>query len=211
MAADDTSQDFERALLAMDRVGARETLAGALRSTDAFGSLESVVTPALERIGREWETGRVALAQLYMAGRIAEQVVSDLLPEGPPATGPRLAIAVLADHHVLGKRLVLSALRAAGYAVTDYGHGLSVQQLVQRCHNERPEVLLISTLMLPSALIVRDVVARLSLPGARPAVIVGGAPFRIDPELWHEVGADAAGRDSAEAIALVRRFTGGDR
>ena len=40
---------------------------------------------------------------------------------------------------------------------------------------------------------------------------VGGAPFRLDTGLWQEVGADATGRNSAEAIALVDRFTGGAR
>jgi len=118
-----------------------------------------------------------------------------------------LAIAVLEDHHALGKRLVLSALRSSGYAVADHGHGVTVERLVQRCRDEKPRVLLISTLMLPAALRVREVVDRLALPAPRPLVIVGGAPFRLDPELWREVGADATGRNSSAAIELVDRFT----
>ena len=34
-------------------------------------------------------------------------------------------------------------------------------------------------------------------------VIVGGAPFLFDDKLWREVGADAMGRNAAEAVALV--------
>jgi methanogenic corrinoid protein MtbC1 len=213
MDADDRARAFEHALLAMDRVSARETLLAAVEGADSLAVTEAVVAPALERIGDDWEQGSVSLAQLYMAGRIAEQVVSEVLPQSWSAGDehPQLAIAVLEDHHALGKRLVLSALRSAGYAVTDYGHGVTVEGLVQRCRDDNPRVLLISTLMLPAALRVREVVDRLAVPTPRPVVIVGGAPFRLDPTLWTEVGADATGRNSSEAIELVDRFTGGVR
>ena len=213
MRADDQARAFERALLAMDRVGARQALLAAAEGSDTLAVAESIVAPALERIGDDWEHGSVSLAQLYMAGRIAEQIVSEVLPQSRPGDGerPQLAIAVLEDHHALGKRLVLSALRSSGYSVADYGHGVTVERLVQRCRDDKPRVLLISTLMLPAALRVREVVDRLALPAPRPLVIVGGAPFRLDPELWREVGADAVGRNSAAAIELVDRFTGGAR
>ena len=214
MEADDQTHAFERALLAMDRVGAREALlAAAEGAADTLAVAESVVAPALERIGDAWEHGSVSLAQLYMAGRIAEQVVDEVLPQVRPDDGAAapVAIAVLEDHHALGKRLVLSALRSSGHAVTDYGLGVTVDRLVQLCHDDQPRILLISTLMLPAALRVREVVDRLAQAGAPPVVIVGGAPFRLDPELWREMGADATGRNSAEAIELVDRFTGGAR
>ncbi len=216
MEVHDRALAFELALLAIDRVGARETLIAATSGAaagDALKVAEGVVTEALEHIGDEWEHGAVSLAQLYMAGRIAEQIVGEVLPPSrhDDDRRPRVAIAVLEDHHALGKRLVLSALRASGHAVADYGHGVSVQQLVQRSHEDKLRVLLVSTLMLPAALRVRELVKGLRLPGSPPAVIVGGAPFRLDPGLWQEVGADATGSNSAEAIELVDRFTGGAR
>ncbi len=213
MTIEERARDFAVALVAMDRVQAEEALRAAAEESDAPTVTEDVVTPALERIGGDWEQGVISLAQLYMAGRIAEQVVSEKLPSMATRKGerPQLAIAVLEDHHTLGKRLVLSALRASGHAVADYGHGVPVERLVQRCDADKPRVLLISTLMLPAALRVRDVVRQLALPGSPPAVVVGGAPFRLDPDLWREVGADAAGRNSTEAVRLVDHFLGGTR
>ena len=141
MEVHDRARAFELALLAIDRVGARETLIAATSGAaagDALKVAEGVVTEALEHIGDEWEHGAVSLAQLYMAGRIAEQIVGEVLPPSRQDDGrrPQVAIAVLEDHHALGKRLVLSALRASGHAVADYGHGVSVQQLVQRSHED---------------------------------------------------------------------------
>ena len=202
---------FEFALLSTDDVAARREFAAAAEREGTFAAMETLVVPALQHIGDAWEAGELALAQLYLAGRIAEEVVTAALPATSPffAGVPPMAIAVLEDHHVLGKRLVLSALRAAGYGVTDYGRGVGVDDLVARCAADRPRILLVSTLMLPSALRVRDLATGLDALAERPALIVGGAPFRLDPELWREVGADAGGRNSADAIALVRRFLGG--
>jgi len=35
---------------------------------------------------------------------------------------------------------------------------------------------------------------------------VGGAPFIFDPNLWQEVGADAMGRNAADAIKLLQKY-----
>ena len=200
------SAAFERALLRGDRAAARTALRAGLGDADPIHVSEAVVVPALEHIGLAWEVGEISLATLYLSGVLAEEVVSDVLPHSRPAVdgSPQIAIVVLEDHHVLGKRLVLSALRGAGYAVEDYGHGLSAKDVLARCRAERPRVLLVSTLMLPAALKVGALAAGLADQDPRPALFVGGAPFRLDPELSGEVGADAAGHNSADALRLVR-------
>jgi trimethylamine corrinoid protein len=202
----DLSRAFEQALLRGDRAAARSALRSGIGEEDPVSLSEAVVVPALERIGASWESGDISLATLYLGGVLAEEVVAEVLPNTRPGNGgtPSIAIVVLEDHHVLGKRLVLSALRSAGYAVEDYGHGLSPRDVVARCRAEEPRVLLVSTLMLPAALKVRALVDGLAELTQRPALFVGGAPFRFDPELWREVGASGAGANSADALRLVR-------
>jgi hypothetical protein len=43
--------------------------------------IERVVAPALEHLGLEWEAGTVALSQIYMGGRLCEDLVNELLPD----------------------------------------------------------------------------------------------------------------------------------
>lgn len=206
MNGHDEAQAFERALLRGDRSAARAVLRAGLGDRGAVDVSEAVVVPALERIGASWEIGDISLATLYLSGVLAEEVVGEVLPSSrPTADGSApIAIVVLEDHHVLGKRLVLSALRSAGYAVEDYGHGLSPREVISRCRAESPRVLLVSTLMLPAALRVSDLSAGLADLDPRPTLFVGGAPFRLDPDLWREVGADGAGHNSGDALRLVR-------
>ncbi len=204
----DRSLEFEEALLAVDRVGARRALE-ADPDVPLEARLEGIVVPALERLGVAWEREQVALSQIYMAGRIAEDLISALRPPPAPQPGaPRLAITVLEDHHVLGKRLVLAMLGAAGVPVVDLGH-TTVEELVERVCAERFDLVLISVLMLPSALRVRQVVEGLAARGRPVPLVVGGAPFRLDPELAARVGAWAYGTSAADAVKLVARFREG--
>ncbi len=207
----DAVSDFEQALLSLDRLAAENLLGQSADSERPIQLLEKLVVPALERIGAGWEQGTVALSQVYMSGRICEELVDHILPPGDSArrNRPRMAIAALQDYHFLGKRIVYSVLRASGFDLLDYGR-MDVDDLVQRVRQDGIEVLLISVLMLPSALRVKDVRAKLRVSGPDVKIVVGGAPFRLDDQLWQEVGADAMGRHASEAVEIITRIMKGE-
>lgn len=208
--AEEYEREFEMALLTLDRLAATRVLAAATDVTSPLAAIERLVIPVLERIGREWEQGRLALSQVYMSGRICEELIDGLLPGdgGIRSHQPRLALAVLEDCHLLGKRMVHATLRSGGFAVHDYGRR-DVDSLVQQTLEDEVEVLLISALMLPSALRVAQVRTGLDRAGCRAKLIVGGAPFRLDDRLWREVGADAMGRTASDAVAAIAHVSGG--
>lgn len=199
---------LEQALLAMDRLAVGRILSASGRGSDPFSTVERVMMPALERIGRGWESGSYSLSQVYMSGVICEEAVDRILPlSGTPPRGrhPPMAIAVLEDSHLLGKRIVCSVLRAAGFHALDYGTQ-DVQGLVGRVREDRVEILLISVLMLPSALRVKDLRRALDEAGSPVPIIVGGAPFRLDDRLCREVGADATSATAAGAVETIERI-----
>jgi methanogenic corrinoid protein MtbC1 len=200
--------EMETALLLVDRVKAGRIVRDSCTAGSPFTCLETLIVPALEDVGRRWEAGDVALSQVYMSGRICEEIVDSMLPSGDPrrVDQPKMAIAVLEDHHTLGKRIVLSVLRAGGYELTDYGHGVSVDQLVEQVTRDKVIILLISTLMLPAALRSKEAIARIKKIQPETKIIVGGAPFIFDPMLWKEVGADAMGHAASETLELVNRM-----
>jgi methanogenic corrinoid protein MtbC1 len=205
---------FLEALLNIDRGAARRVLKSACQSAKPGDALESLVMPVLERIGNRWEAGELALSQVYMSGRICEELIETLLPDksgNGAGSEPRVAIGVLEDHHALGKRMVLSVLRAGGVPVRDYGCGLGVGELVERSRADGIQVLLVSALMLRSALRIKDLVAALRGAGLPVKVVAGGAPFVCDRRQADEVGADAAGYSASDAVAIVRRLLGGER
>ena len=81
-------------------------------------------------------------------------------------------------------------------------------ELVCKIQEDCIEILLVSTLMLASALRLRELRAQLDSQGIAVKIIVGGAPFRFDPNLWREVGADATSNTASGAIEIIKEMIG---
>jgi methanogenic corrinoid protein MtbC1 len=207
------SEQLEAALLAMDPVATRELL-DSTKGDDGLSPIEladGVILPTLTRFGDAWDHGRLTLSQVYMAARILEQVLGESFkPVHGLRSRPVIGVAVLEDYHALGKRIVHAVLTSAGCNAIDLGTGLSVDEIVERVEAEDIEILMISVLMFNKALHVTQLVERLKAQGlGHVRVVVGGAPFIHDPELWRQVGADACGRSAADAIRLAIGTTRG--
>ena len=197
--------EFELSLLQVNRVKAAEIFERCFTSSGSIGLLEQLAIESLEIIGAGWENGTISLSQVYMSGIICEELIDQYFPRSEVSRkkGPKMAIAVLQDYHALGKRIVYSVIRAGGYDLIDFGQGLSVDDLVEKTIENQIEILLISTLMLPSALKVKEVRKNLTERGYTVRIIVGGAPFRLDSKLWLAVGADEDGRNASYITRLL--------
>ncbi len=204
---DDLPNAFYAALVALDRPRIETLFQQAVSSQSPMHLVEALMVPALTRLGDEWSAGKIALSQIYMGSRICEDVVERVLPAmAEERKGyPPMAITVLNDYHALGKHIVLSVMRAGGFDILDYGR-MEVDALVERIMGDGVKILLISVLMLPAALKVKALRAALDAKGYRVRIAVGGAPFLFDPELWREVGADAMGRNAADAVTIVTHW-----
>jgi methanogenic corrinoid protein MtbC1 len=205
------SSQFEQALLAVDRVAARTLLLEAQQQVGNTAVFDAVITPVLESIGRQWEAGDLALSQIYMSGIVCEELVTALYPQSQETSRLTVPIGIVTfeDYHALGKRIVASVLRASGIPVRDYGHGVQLEALVKIVVADQIKILLISTLMFPAALRIQAVRAALTAAGQRVKIVVGGAPFRLDPQLWQIVSADAMGQTAAEAVTITKRLLEG--
>jgi methanogenic corrinoid protein MtbC1 len=200
-------KEFKTALLQINRIKAAEIFENFYINGTGFNQLEILAIRSLEQIGEGWERGNVSLSQVYMSGVICEELIEKYLPifNVERKNTPKIAIGVLQDHHALGKRIVYSMLGSAGYEVLDFGQGLSVDELVNKTIENKIEVLLISTLMLPSALKVKEVREKLIKEGHITKIIVGGAPFRLDSDLWKNVQADADGKNASDIVSVLER------
>ncbi|MGM0454365.1 MAG: cobalamin B12-binding domain-containing protein [Thermodesulfobacteriota bacterium] len=203
-------KQFEQALLLMDRPQARAILEKGAMDAGAVDCIESIVVPALESVGSGWETGQVSLSQVYMSGRICEALMDSILPADGAGHGshPEMAIAVLEDYHLLGKRILATVLRANRYDPVDYGR-IETYDLIEQVERDGIEVLLLSTLMLNSALQIKAVRQGLADRGLDVKIIAGGAPFRFDPSLVREVGADATAVQASDVVHVIHGVTGG--
>jgi methanogenic corrinoid protein MtbC1 len=205
-----SEDEFIALLLSADRLAVQGLFANIPDLEQVMAIIEGLIVPALEKIGQRWESGELSLSQIYVSGRICEDIVDSLLPDNDPQriNQPTLAITVLDDFHLLGKRMVAATLRASGYNLIDYGR-MQIDEIVDSVKRDRPDILLISVLMLPSALRIKELRQQLEALDQPIKLVVGGAPFRFDPQLWQEVGADAYGNNASDVVAVIRNVLGG--
>jgi len=203
-------EEFQQALQSLNRLEVQQILKRALIDRSPLQCIENLVLPTMMQIGTGWEQGTITLSQVYMSGRICEDLVDTILPPADPKRKdqPTMAIATLDDYHMLGKRIVYSVLRSSGFELLDYGRR-TMDALAGSVQDDGIEILLVSVLMLPSALRVRDLKTKLDQRNVNLKLGVGGAPFRFDENLWVEVGADAMGRNASDAVEIIAQMTGG--
>ncbi len=203
-----TSSAIERtisAILSLDEADLEKLVHQSMASMTPLQVAEEIISPALERIGILWEEGTANLAQIFLGSRLCEDLLQRILPQEAHwrKDSPVIAITNYDDHHSLGKKIVYMTLRSAGYDIIDLGW-TDANSIALKVKEHQVEVLMVSTLMLRSALKTREI-PRLLREGRSSAVmVVGGAPFIFDPELAREVGAEALGSSGADAAGIVQ-------
>jgi methylmalonyl-CoA mutase cobalamin-binding domain/chain len=176
--------------------------------------LTDVLHPALVQIGRLWGLESASLVQTFVASKIAEDVLLRCTPDkaGPSPTAAHKGQIVIGniedDFHSLGRRMVVSFLRAAGWQVHDLGNDVTAEQFVEKAIEVKAAVVGASAMMQTTALNIRrlrDLIDARGLKG-RIKLAVGGAVFNWHPDLVAEVGGDGTANNAAGADALMERL-----
>ncbi len=204
--------EFEDTLLSLNRVAAKNIISSEFTGDNAFEVINEIISPTLERIGELWAHGEIALSQEYMASRICEELVETILPADAPSRKnmPVIGITTLRDEHMLGKRILSSFLKANGFNLFDYGD-MGPESIVQKVKDDGIEVLMVSTLMLNLAHEVKKLRSSFDNEKIDTKIIVGGAPFLFDRNLWKEVGADSMAVDATESVEKIHEVLGDAR
>lgn len=199
--------EFEQILLTTDRIAAQKLVTNLLATMTIDEFLDEHLVHALTQIGEKWEKGEASLSQVYMSGKICEEIVDQLLTadESKIIKPIRLGIVVLDDFHLLGKRIVYSIVRSAGYDIKDYGRA-TVDEIIPKISEDQLDILLVSTLMLRSALQIETLKSQFIQKNIPTHIVVGGAPFRFDNQLWNQVGADNVGYTASDALRVINDY-----
>jgi methanogenic corrinoid protein MtbC1 len=171
-----------------------------------------VVAPAIEQmvssIGKNYELN---LAQHFMVSQIASEVIEEMIPKfkNPPEAIGRIIIGTAqGDLHSLGKRIVIGSLKALMIDPIDLGVNVPPEKFVDEAVANHAQVIAISAMMVHTAtspngpLAVRRILKERGLEN-KIKIVVGGAPYRFNPDLYKEVGADAWADDGISAGKII--------
>lgn len=217
----DLFQSFAEAVYDTDRERALGLVRAAVENGLAPETVvHELIVPLLDqRSAPGTAPAELSLAQHFMMAQIVSEVMEVMLPSlnRPPEIAGTIVIGTAeGDLHTLGKRIVVGCLKARMIRAVDLGVNVSPETFVNEAVAHQAEVIGISAMMVHTAtgpngcLRVRQLLAERQLEG-RIRIIVGGAPFRFDAQLYRTVRADAwaadgvaAGRVIADLIKEVR-------
>ncbi|BCG62879.1 MAG: trimethylamine corrinoid protein [Methyloprofundus sp.] len=174
-----------------------------------------IITPAIEEmmegIEKDADTN---LAQHFMTAQIAAEVTEKMLTKFavPPEVIGRVIIGTsFGDLHSLGKRIVIGCLKSLMVDVTDLGVNVQAEDFVDAAVAEEAQVIAISSMMVHTAtgeegsLQVRALLKERGLENDIK-LVVGGAPYRFDHELYSKTGADSWAPDGITAAKVISQL-----
>ena len=170
--------------------------------------------PALDSVGKGFETGEIFLPQLLMsadAAKIAFAVLKDAMSDSDASQDSKEKIVlatVEGDIHDIGKNIVKVLLENYGFEVIDLGKNVSPEEIADVVVKEDVELVGLSALMTTTVGSMEETikVLRNVKPGCK--IMVGGAV--LTKEYADMIGADFYGKDAMQAVYYAQKLLKGE-
>lgn len=204
--------EYTKAIYATNRILALQVVQKAFEGgVSAEDIVFKIVIPSINSMLFSVTLEGASIAQHFIASQIASDVVEQMLPhfkQKPASSGTIVIGSAFGDFHGLGKRIVIGCLKAQMYEVYDLGLNVAPDVFVDKAQEYGAQIIGISSLMVHTARgdngcrKVRQLLNERSLESSIK-ILVGGAPYRFDGELYLQVGADAWADTAMDAGPVV--------
>ena len=186
----------------------------AQKSTDSIGPQQTVdlgVLPALDMVGKLYETGEYFLPQMLMAAESAQAAFIILRPlliaSGSEHKLGKVVIATVAgDVHDIGKNIVSLMLENHDFEVIDLGKNVPAKTIIETAQTKQADIIALSALMTTTLPEMELVIKGVRAAGLNIKVMIGGAVASQD--YANEIGADGYGKDALEAVEIAKQLIG---
>lgn len=208
----DYQKTLTELILEAERTAAVTLIDKISEKTGYFTAINEVLEPVLIEMGNLWSKEKLSLAQGYVSAKITEDVLLKALnsPDWQPGTTKKQVPVILAniedDFHSLGRKMVGTFLQASGWLVHDLGNDVTASELVDAAVEYQAPIIGVSAMMYTTALNIKKVRDEINNRNLQDKIklAVGGAIFKVRPELTAEVGGDGT---TASAIHAPELFS----
>lgn len=166
------------------------------------------MSEAMKEIGRLFEEGEYFIAEMLRAASIFKKALDKLgiEAEGGGSLGTVVIGTVKGDVHDIGKSLVATMLRAAGFKVIDLGVDVDAGTFIRAVREHRADILAMSSLLTTTRDYMSVVIRRLEEEGLRERVkvLIGG--LSTSREFAKSIGADGWAENAIEAVEVAKNL-----
>lgn len=171
--------------------------------------VESRLIPSLDKVGTDYESGKLFLPQLLGAAQAAQAVFevvrTSMSGETPVEKGKLVIATVKGDIHDIGKNIVKTVLENYGYKVLDLGRDVPPEAIVDTVKRENIRLVGLSALMTTTLPAMEETIHQLNALDNPPAVMVGGAV--VTPDYAQKLGVHYAA-DARQAAEVTKSILG---
>ena len=170
--------------------------------------LSDTMIPAMDEVGRLFETSEYFVPELLIAARAMKAgltLIRPLLADAGTAPAGRVVIGtVRGDLHDIGKNLVAAMLEGGGFEVIDLGVDVGPDRFVDAIKTNAPQIVCLSALLTTTMPGMKTTIDALKAAGVRNRVkvLIGGAP--VTQRYADEIGADGFSDNASGAVRMAR-------
>lgn len=181
-----------------------------LDTKDSMDIINGILIPALDTVGKQFETGKMFLPQLMMSAETVKNSF-DAIKEKISETGEKqeskgkiVLATVKGDIHDIGKNIVKVLLENYGYDVYDLGKDVPPEDII-RCMKENDiHICGLSALMTTTVISMEETIKAIRAEGLDAKVWVGGAV--LTQEYADMIGADKYCKDALSSVNFANEF-----
>ena len=179
----------------------------ALKENAPLKVINSMIIPALDKVGEGFEKKTIYLPGLLMAAEAAGaafDVVKSSMPKDSSVMKSRVLLAtVKGDIHDIGKNILKLILENYGYDVIDLGKDVSPDKIVKTAVEKSCDIVGLSALMTTTLPAMEKTVTLLKTSAPSCKIMVGGAVLTDD--YAKKISADFYGKDAMEAVRWLEK------
>jgi 5-methyltetrahydrofolate--homocysteine methyltransferase len=203
--SDSGSAIFEAIRKGFKTDAAKHAEAALANGRPALAIINEDIVPALETVGKGFESGTIFLPQLLMAadaaGSAFNAVRSAFPAEAVADKGKIILATVKGDIHDIGKNICRALLENYGFKVIDLGRDVPPKAIVEAAKREQVRLVGLSALMTTTVGFMEETIRLLHSEAPGCEVTVGGAV--LTAEYAKSIKADHYTKDAMELVRLA--------
>lgn len=204
----ESSASLPHAIMRGLKKEADEAAAALLAEKKPLEIIEEIIVPALDEVGKGYESGRIFLPQLIKSAEAAkasfERIRTALASEGNSESAERKKIVlatVYGDIHDIGKNIVKVIMENYNFDVRDLGRDVPPEKVLDAVRESGAELVGLSALMTTTVANMKDTITLLKKEYPKVKIIVGGAV--LTKPLAEHIGADFYAKDAMESVRIA--------
>ena len=166
-----------------------------------------VLQNGMEVVGKRYENNEYFLSDLIFSAEVFENASNKIIPhlkdKDLESLGKIVIGTVKGDIHDIGKNIVGTLLKIAGFEVIDIGVDQPTKNFVDAVKKHQPDLVGLSGLLTIAFEPMKETISELRKLGNYKIIIGGGI---LDQNWCDQVGADDYTRDAMEGVMKIKKL-----